>query len=164
MANEALDRYGDKYVLCIGAQSPDKRIIIKGNVFIDMGMFHGAYGSGMNHGEPMLNYLSRGGIECQEYQCSDKYATISEFDFSMLSGMKPINPYAMTTASKNYKELKCFEYKDESPSIYIPPQNENELLDMILKIQYPNQQEIKKRLILPEVKPIIKARIFTLAA
>lgn len=98
------------------------------------------------------------------YKAKDTYKTYSQFDIDAFSRMRPINTYATTTGSSRFADLKCFSYKDEGPSIYIPPSSENELLDMLLKVQYPNQQEIKKKLVLPETKPIIRAQIFSLVA
>jgi hypothetical protein len=42
--------------------------------------------------------------------------------------------------------------------------NIDDLFNRILQIQYPQQQEIKKGLIMPEKKPIIQAKIFSLVA
>lgn len=78
--------------------------------------------------------------------------------------MKPIDIYGTTKAGGSFADLKVFQYKEDGPSIYIPPNSEDQLLDMLLKVQYPNQQEIKKKLVLPETKPIIKAQVFSLVA
>lgn len=164
MAAEVMHDYSHEWLVSIGAKSPDNKMIIQGRIAIPMSMLHGAFGSGQGQGEPILNFLSRAGVPMQQYTSTDKFVQIDPFDLDGFNRMRPINPYGSTSTSRAFSDLKCFEYLDEGPSIYIPPSSENELLDMLLKVQYPNQQEIKKRLILPETKPIIKAQIFSLVA
>lgn len=164
LASENKSYEMDAMSVWIGATSPDSSLMLAGQVMVPYGTFHGARFTGQNYGEPVLSHLTRGGLKMGVYKAKDVYKTYSEFDISSFNSMRPINPYATTSGGGDFSKLKCFSYKDEGPSIYIPPSSESELLDMLLKVQYPNQQEIKKKLVLPETKPIIKAQIFSLVA
>ena len=161
MAYETRNTYSDSIRLDIGATSPDRTLIVHGRLAVPYGHLMGSFSE---YGSPILNHLASGGIQMSHYTATDRYIQLPSVDFTSLSAMAPIDIYSTTRSTGFFGDLKCFKYRDESPSIYIHPHSENELLDMLLKIQYPNQQEIKKKLILPDAKPIIKAQVFTLAA
>lgn len=165
----------------VAVKSPDRKLVITGSVEIPCQDLHAAQAQLMGHyinsapmhGMDKFPLVQRGfnQIQMEVYTAQDRFVQVNRPFMDDMDDLRPItasfDPYRMPTGVRDLvdpRALKIFEYVDTTNAIYIPPHNEDELLNMILKIQYPNQQEIKKRLVLPESKPIIKAQIFTLAA
>ena len=160
LASEERVLSSDSLALHIGAKSPDSTLVIHGHLDIPYRLMYDVYGTDRM---PILNYAARAGVQMRHYTAKDRYIELPSLQVKLFNIMAPVDIYAETRVTGNFKDLKCFQYRDESPSIYIPPKSDTELMDMILKIQYPNQAEIKKKLVLPDTKPIIKAQIFTLS-
>lgn len=85
------------------------------------------------------------------------------------SGLSAVDISQQTFASERQIAMRDFKFLapvkgDTQNEIYIPENSVDALFNEILKIQYPQQQEIKKGLIMPEAKPLIQAKIFSLAA
>lgn len=166
-ADERFDVYNNCHALRLGAQSHDTKVLISGTCFIHpQELLNPEYSSPFPGG---LSMLFERGLSMQVYTFKDTYATLPEVDLRSLNSLKPINIYEPVDISlRNYRhgQLRCFQYVDEPAGreLFIPPTSVDECLNMILKIQHPEQQALKKSLLLPEKKPIIQAKIFSLAS
>lgn len=158
-ASEHYDMYQNEKIITIGAVDPEKKIFLRGrfNVPSLSSMM------GYNHEEKMLlNMVVPMGV----YTIKDTVMIRPEPDMSSMRMMRPVDLYSTTEYSPRSVSMRDFDFFKYAPSqeIYIPPESVSECLDRILQLQYPEQMEIKKKLILPESKPLITARILTLAA
>jgi hypothetical protein len=160
LAEEHQDLYSDRHVVRLGCHSPDKRALISGQFALHMGEI-------LNHGSQYMEMLFQHGFDMQSYSFRDTYATLDPVDFKSLNSLNPVNihaPVDLSTRTLDYRKIRCFEYiEDTGKEIFIKPSSVDGCLNMILKIQHPEQQQLKKSLILPEKKPIIQAKIFSLA-
>lgn len=159
-------------VLRIGAKSPDGVVMISGCV-----LFRDEYAFGQDRmytsprfsGLPPIDALFReGGMRMNQYSAKDRFAVMKPMDFTSMNAMKPFDPYASTEfcpRTDDYRALELFKSKPEiANEIYIPSNSVTECLNRILQLQYPEQQKIKENLIMPGAKPIIQAKILSLAA
>jgi hypothetical protein len=109
------------------------------------------------------------GFDMQQYNARDVFRYVHQDEVNSWKALSPVDMTASTMATERQlvmRDFKCFKPLDgdTQKEIYIPEKNVDDLFNEILKLQYPQQQEIKKGLILPEAKPIIQAKILTLAA
>lgn len=162
-----MDVYSGGHQIRIGAKSPDDKMIITGRVVFNYGdLYNQNYQ--YNNG-PLLDSLFRSGMRMQVYTSKDTYTTTIDDPFIKgMNSLRRINIHKETSVDLqtiHMKDLKCFEYcADDTREIFMPPDTVNECLDKILQVQYPQQHEMKKGIIIPDKRPIIQAKIFTLAA
>lgn len=170
MAEEGHNEYDYTHRIRIACRSPDDRMIITGVVSVPLQSFTYEYGNqGFMEGTVLDHYFRRG-MEMQVYNATDRIHTyqLSTPEFNSLNALAPIDIYKATAINSrdlHIGRLKCFEYmEDKTNDIFIPPTAVDECLNMILKLQYPQQKEIKKGLIIPGTQPLIQAKVFSLAA
>jgi len=159
-AFEQMGMYSDALLIALAATSPDGVVMLRGSVKLP---YYEAFQS-QHLGMGALGYVSRSGIEMQQYVIKDRVHVMPSTDFKELQSLQPIDITQETYASREFKDLKCFQYKEEGPSIYIPPTSVDECLNTILRLQYPEQEKIKKSLIMPEQKTLLKAQVYSLVA
>ncbi len=156
------DLYRDAHVIHLAATSPDNYMVISGRHYVRR--------------EEIMNYSYSGisrmigerGIEMQQYNSKDVFRYTDADTVKSWMALSPTDMTMPTEASE--RQIYMRDFKVFAPSsdgakneIFIPEENVDELLNKILKLQYPEQQEMKKGLIMPERKPIIQAKIFSLA-
>lgn len=150
----------DAHQVRLGATSPDTSICVMGNMMLKMQELMERHPYGLFHQRPfMMNH----------YTVKDIVRTLPFQEVRSISAMQPIDINGVTTVSSQSLYMKDFKIfapasDDTQKEIYIPEKNVDELFNQILKIQYPEQKEIKKGIIMPEKKPLIQAKIFTLVA
>lgn len=165
-ADEYQDHEHMLHVVHLAATSPDKQVVIAGRMGIHREEF--------NYMHPYKNSwvgsLERRFLNMQQFTARDVFRVIDQRELNSWHGMKPIDiktATAIAAKEVHYKfgNFKFFQQINTEPQndIYIPSSSVDSLFNEILKIQYPQQQEIKKGLIMPEAKPIIKAQIYSLA-
>lgn len=147
----------------IAAKSPDNKLVISGQLNIPAEVFFkGGFG--------MTEILYHQGFEMQTYRATDQvyYHQMSYKEVDSWNSLAPFDGFAqipMVPELKSFADFKLFNFNSTAPNeIYIPSNSVDECLDRILQLQYPKQQEIKKGLILPDAKPIVQAKIYSLAA
>lgn len=162
MAEDARDDYCMGHRLRLGLLSPEKRFVVTGNIHIPyQELFQGQV--------DWMSIMHRYGFQDMGMiHQRDMIKTFPHAEISRINSMKSFNPYEPVVARSEdlYRgTFKFFNYVEgNNKEIIIPPANVEECLNQILKLQYPEQMNIKKKLLLPETKPIIQAKIFTLAA
>lgn len=185
-AEEQTDLYAGQRTVRVAAKAPDRKLVITGSVNLEIHHMHLANYAmeAMYTMREPYNYMGQmkaAGIETpmlqrafdvidmQYYTAQDRYMHVDHHFIGQMNNLRPIEAYSMPSfdvrgmdTKTHPKDLKIFSYIEDTEKIYIP--SEDQLLDKLLQMQYPLQQEIKKKLVLPESKPIIKAQIFTLAA
>lgn len=146
----------------LAVTSPDQYVIISGYIRISM------------HELIPNNYYNYNRwvdrpVEMQQFTAKDVFRVTDRFEIDSWSNLSEVDITRPTMARE--RDIAMRDFKFLSPAtgtqvneIYIPEKNVDDLFNEILKIQYPQQQEIKKGLIMPEAKPIIQAKIFSLAA
>lgn len=179
LASERFDDYAYEKRVRVSVRSPDRKLVITGSVGLKYNemlaaqavlkghMHYGTVISDMEKFPLVQKSFDRVEMEC--YTAHDRFVQVNNPFINEMDGLNPLSAtfdtYRMSSGTDSIvhpRELKIFEYAENPSAIYIP--SDNELLDQLLKVQYPMQQEIKKKLVLPETRPIIKAQIFTLAA
>lgn len=155
------------HLVRIAAESPDHKLIITGQVSIPYAqLYHSQRNS---YGIPEI--FLHGIMHMTVYTFKDTvyqsvhpgYPSIHGYsEYDQLNCALPIDP-TQPSYSMEGKPLKIFKYVDsQKPEIFIPPTAVDQCLDLILKLQYPEQEKIKKGLILPTSAPKIQAQIFSL--
>lgn len=139
--------------------SPDKALAISGCFMLP---FRGRYDE-----DPLKNLFDYG-MQMQQYTAKDRVVQMPQMDVLSFTAAREIDlsePIIVKERDFRFGSFEFFKYaQEETKEIYIPPQSVSECLDRILQLQYPEQQEIKKGLIMPEAKPLVQARILTLVA
>lgn len=162
LAEESRDDIYDGWRIRIGAKSPDNAILITGVANLDYRHLHEYGGRGV-----VEHLFHRGGMKMQQWSSRDKVAILPHSEIESMHAMMPFDPYepvARRMGDISYRGLNVFNYEWQAPKeIYVPANSVSECLDRILQLQYPEQQAIKK-LVGIEKKPIIEARILSLAA
>lgn len=149
--------YGQFHQIHLAVTSPDKQMCLSGTMRIP---YQELFNHFIDWGQP---------FEMRCYTSRDIVRTMPQAELNSWKKMSQIDIYAETsirTDEFRFSELNIFKKHLDAPKqeIYIPEKNVDDLLNEILKIQYPEQQEIKKGLIMPERKPIVQAKILSLAA
>lgn len=169
-ASQHKDEYSGRIAVNLAATDPTKYVVIAGNFMINpqeflQGDWHRSYMQQWD-GDPW----GRRSIEMQQFTARDVFRTIGQQELQSWQGMELIDVTMATHAQPREIYMGSFNFfkkisglEEAKQEIYIPQKSVDELLNEILKIQYPEQQKIKKGLILPEAKPIIQAKIFSLA-
>lgn len=174
VANEYVDHYSGSHVIRLGAQSPDGKILISGDLHIPYGQILGARDptvqqSFMLHNSPFdVTEIARYGLDMATYTMRDSFSIMPGEELSRFNGMIPVmpemTPFEVSTQQRDLQKIKLFEQRSGIKEIIIPAKSVDECLDRILQLQYPQQKEMKKGLVLPEKQPIIQAKLFTLSA
>lgn len=177
LASQEMHPHRSELALRIGLRDKANRLLISGVRFLDFREmhYHNRSGShGMSMGLPFIEHVFQQGFDMQVYHADERARvhSISHHEFESMSKLAAIDPYAPVDLrpAEMFKEHRLGElkiFKDaptESKEIYIPYGNVDECLNRILELQFPEQEQIKKNLIMPEKKPLIQAKIFTLAA
>lgn len=159
-AEEHYEPYNNCHAIRLAVNSPDNNLIISGVFRMNREEMMGQYN---------YNRFSDRPFEMQQYHSPRdvfRYADRDEVNsWSAMQAVDVTMPSVATDRQIAMRDFKFFQAaQGQTNDIYIPEANVDELLNKILMIQYPEQQEIKKGLIMPEAKPIIQAKIFSLAA
>lgn len=158
----------------LAVTSPDGYVIIAGNLIIrrsDLLLGH------PHHRDHMIDSLQyaygsmfdRRPIEMQQFTSRDVFRYTEREDIDSWNNLTAVDVMSTTWANErqiymgDFKFLKQISGTPET-QIFIPEATVDDLFNQILKIQYPQQQEIKKGLIMPEKKQILQAQVFSLAA
>lgn len=163
-AEQHYDLYHNAFAVRLAVTSPDKYAVIAGVFYI-----RPCVDDRRHYGVMDFNEFHNGRpVEMQHYTAKDAFRTIHMDEMNSWLGLKPVDimdPTFTKTHDMRMRDFKFFKELEGSSQneIYIPPNSVDALFNEILKIQYPEQQEIKKGLIMPSAKPLIKATIFTLA-
>lgn len=156
--------YQDCHAIRLAVTSPDNYMVISGVARIRAQELMEPYG-GFGQRERWQHH----GFDMQQYNAKDvfRYAHADEVKSWMALTPTDMTIPTMATERQIYmRDFKCFAAVPEGNQneIYIPEESVDDMFNKILQLQYPQQQEIKRGLIMPERKPIIQAKIFTLAA
>jgi hypothetical protein len=159
-AEEHYEAYMNCHAIRLAVTAPDKNLIISGVLRMSREEMVGHYN---------YNRFSDRPVEMQQYHSPrDVFRYADREEINSWSAMQAVDMTIPTTATDRQIAMRDFKFlapaANAKNEIYIPEANVDELLNQILKIQYPEQQQIKKGLIMPEAKPIIQAKIFSLAA
>lgn len=168
-AEEHLDEEQRLWRIRLAVTSPDDHVVISGSLYIDVHRM--IYASGADWVDNSYPMFDRGYIEMQQFTAKEVFRTIEYPELRSWQAPEPIDITQATTIrnlerSYRMKDFKFFQTLDMEPKneIYIPEKSVDDLFNEILKIQYPQQQEIKKGLIMPGKQPIIQAKIYSLVA
>lgn len=162
------DEYSRAFLVRIAATSPDNRTIMAGTFCLPLEeIFAPAHLYNLMQSE-FSHYYGRI-VQMGIYDSKHVFETISVPELNTWTRMTAVDVMQAQSISRRTFSMKDFnffkQFEDQSSSdIYIPEKSVDDLFNEILKIQYPQQQEIKKGLIMPEKKPIIQAKIFSLVA
>lgn len=152
----------DAAYLDIAAIPPDKKLMIYGRMVID----HLAlYARSTEH---LLRDLCDGGIEMSTYKTTDRvecfsWPTSQWKDLNTLEPFNGLGNFDLNQHTYNFLDSNLFKDNVVSKDIYIPQLSVDECLNQILKLQYPEQVQLKKASV-GFVKPTIHAKIYSLAA
>jgi hypothetical protein len=169
-AEESLDFASDSHRVSLGARSPKKDMVLSGRM-----LFHRSALHDREWHSVFMEQLHGRGFEMNHYKATDRVMTFADEEISRLGLMRKIDihksgPSIAFDRSEGHvrmlrDQFRIFEYEPEgTKEIFIQPKSVDACLDMILQMQYPEQVDLKKKLIMPETRPLIQAKIFTLAA
>ncbi len=164
-AHEEHNNYLNCHEVQLIVTSPDKYVVMTGYLRFDPQEIYAR--NSYHYGD----FKSYDHIELQQFTANSVFRTESVQNIHRWEMATPIDIRAETFMHERdwrMRDFKFFKQLDEpvqepQKEIYIPNESVDDLFNKILQIQYPEQQEIKKKLILPESKPIIQAKIFSLA-
>lgn len=159
-AEEHYEAYTNCHAIRLAVTSPDNNLIISGVIRMGREEFMGPYN---------WNRFGERPVEMQQYYSPrDVFRYADREEINSWSAMQAVDVTVPTHATERQIAMRDFKFLQPATNakneIYIPEASVDELLNQILKIQYPEQQEIKKGLIMPEAKPIVQAKIYSLAA
>lgn len=164
-ADEKFDEYQRVHRVYLAVTSPDNEITIAGNFYVDLQRLNYAIETGWGA------HVFNGCIDMKQYNCKDVFRTIGMDELNQWQGLRAIDirePTVLMQRDFRLRDFKFFKqlegHQETQNEIYIPNESVDDLFNKILQIQYPQQQEIKKGLIMPESKPIIQAKIYSLVA
>lgn len=162
-SEEHYEPYQDYHAIRLAVTSPDTAMAISGVLRIPAMELMNT--SGAMWRERVLYH----GFDMQQYNAKDVFRVSYPEEISSWRGLSPVDitqPTMATDRQITMREFKVFSPSEQNTEneIYIPEESIDEMFNKILKLQYPQQQEIKKGLIMPEKKPIIQAKIFSLVA
>lgn len=161
LAEEGLDHYTMSHRIRLGLLSPEKTLMITSifNISTQETLY-----SRTSSAEIMRHMGVRNMSIIHE---RDVHRVMPEPEFVSINNMKKIDPYGTVTVKQEDMytgRYRFFNYVSDNPKeIIIPPSSVEECLNHILRLQYPDQVELKKGLILPDRKPIIQAKILSMA-
>lgn len=165
LADEYQDHERDANGICLAVKSPDNKVAISGRLWLERRILYEAM-----HGNyrDLTDILFHRGFDMQMYTAEDTVRAMPQIDLASFNAVQPIDVYApldIDMRTFRFRDFKLFQYDESAPKeIYVPQQSVSEMFDRILQLQFPEQQDIKKRLILPDAKPVLQAKILTLAA
>lgn len=164
--DEHFESYHNCHVIRLAATSPDNYVVISGVGRIHPQELMEPYG-GLYGGQREI--WSRRGFDMQQYNAKDVFRYVPHEDVKSWQALTPVDMTMESIINERQiymRDFRCFQPIPDGAKneIYIPEENVDELLNKILRLQYPEQQEIKKGIIMPDRKPIIQAKIFSLAA
>lgn len=166
-AEEHYEAYSHAHVVHLAATCPNKNVIIAGRIYIRPEELLLVDRVIPYHSSQDRSWNSRH-IDMQQFSCKDVFRSVGMDEIRSWEGMKAIDVLRHSEANIRQVQMGDFKFfkelEDQQNEIYIPQKNVDELFNEILKIQYPQQQEIKKGLIMPEAKPLIQAKIYSLVA
>lgn len=178
LAEERQSYFEDAHEVHIAARSPDSLLLIYGVHKVPM---RELIARACNDHQRFLSqymgyFLFDHGVEMKQYRAQDQIR-IYEFakcTIDAFNSMRPIDPFASTDwdmRTLSFKDMKVFSYNTSAPNeIYIPSKSVDECLDRILQLQFPEQQDIKKKLATVSdrdaeiARPVVQAKIYSLAA
>lgn len=172
VASEIMDEYTRQIIIKLGATSPDKKLLIAGSLWINP---HDIMPCSYSQFLPCGFLEGQRPFEMQQYSANDVfYANSVELtNMKGLMGLRKIDPYTATDirAEELYRQMRIGElkiFKDaiepEVREIFIPLDSVDECLNRALKLQFHDQQRMQKELLLPQQKPLIQAKVFSLVA
>lgn len=167
-ASTSTDEYLNRLCIRLAATSPEKGVVISGVFYIApreiamRGSYHdiGSMWRGEFYDSPM---------RMQQYSCKEVFRSVSMPELQSWELLEKVDIHKAVDVRPRelFRRMDQFRFfaplENTHNEIYVPEESVDELLNKILKVQFPKQQEIKKSLILPESKPIIQAKVFSLA-
>jgi hypothetical protein len=167
-ADEHYQPYEDCWAIRLAATDPDNNLVIAGVLRLPSPL-HLERGHG--YGGMFEDRLFGHGFDLHQYHTAKNMVRYMDAaEVASWKALTAVNMFEPTTATERQIVMRDFKvFQPESAverikEIYVPSESVDECLDRILQLQYPQQQEIKMGLIMPEAKPIIQAKILTLAA
>jgi hypothetical protein len=163
-ADENYDVRQHGHLIRLAVTSPDTAVTISGVLHMRMEDIYN------QHPSHMIGTFLHEGFRMQQYSAKDVFRTIGHEELNSWKRMNQVDilqPTEQTERQVMMRDFKVFHPIQQATTdkeIYIPEESVDDLFNRILQIQYPQQLEIKKGLIMPEKKPIIQAKIFSLAA
>lgn len=165
-SEEHYEPYHNAHAIRLAVTSPDNYMVISGVARLRMEELMEPFSG---HGYGLRDRWHHHGFDMQQYNSKDVFRVADREEVQSWTALFPADMTAPTMI--DYRNIRMRDFKVFQPlpegaknEIFIPEENVDELLNKILRLQYPEQQEMKKSLILPERKPIIQAKIFSLAA
>lgn len=165
-SEKTTEGYGDRHLVNLAITCPRKEIILATSFIVPI-----LDPRNPQYGHTSFDFYNRPRrLEMQAYRPNDVFREIPSREFEAFDKMAGIFIHErtfMNSRTRRLKDFKFFKQIEEDPwakenSIYVPKKNVDELFNEILKIQFPQQQEIKKGLIMPGTAPVIQAQIFSL--
>jgi hypothetical protein len=159
-ADENFDMHSSAHIIHLACTAPDNNLVVSGRLYIRRDEMMGERYHYDRWERP---------VEMQQYSATrDYFRVIGSEEMGSWQRMQQVDLTERCIVNERtiaMRDFKMFQPCKEATTndIYIPPQSVDALFNEILKIQYPQQQEIKKGLILPQAKPIFKAKVYTLA-
>jgi hypothetical protein len=152
----------DCYAVRLAVTSPDNHMVISGVTRV---LQEQLLEYGFNHQKEIWHHR---GLDMQQYNAKDVFRVTSMAEIQSWKALSPVDitmPTMINQQNIYMRDFKIFQpAENQTQEIYIPQDSVDEMFNRILKLQYPQQQEIKKGLIMPEAQPIIQAKIFSLVA
>lgn len=163
-ADEGRYEEQDCWRIHLAASSPDGQVVISGQRLIPRGDLYGRY-------DPQWSeQLMYSGFDMDHYTIKDIFRThhIPMFDIASWSRLTPVDIKAETFVRneqiyylRDFRVFKPLEINEFEKQIYVPQENVDDLFNKILQIQF-KESKLQKKLLIPETKPIVQARIFSL--
>lgn len=166
-SSEYIREHDDIWEIRLAATSPDNYVVITGTFLFDK-----------RRAAIAMEYMPTGmystlddicrmkPLRMQQFKATDTFRILTIPEMNSFSSLEPINITASTYL--NYKDIRMRDFKffkrleePEINKIYIPQHSVDELFNQILKIQFPQQQEIKT---ICKSPPIIQAQVYSLVA
>lgn len=164
-SEEHYEAYQDCHAIRLAVTSPDTAMVISGVARIRQQELMEPYGRRFGS---QIDIWHQRGFDMQQYNAKDVFRVAHQEDIQSWKALSPIDitrPSVCDYRNIAMREFKVFQPIEQmTQEIYIPEDSVDEMFNKILKLQYPQQQEIKKGLIMPAAKPIIQAKIFSLVA
>lgn len=157
-ASEAMADYAFERIARLALTDPDKRIMIYGEFRINQRLLHGSPNS-------LVDVLCHAGIDMQMFKATDRMMIYEKpkLAWDAMDAMLPTDGFvSLPYEEHDVRELKLFKYSEPAREIYIPQMSVDDCLNKILRIQYPDRE--KPKLVEAQARPVIQAKIYSLAA
>lgn len=160
-AGERISQYEFAKELEIALTCPEDKLMIHGKLKINPRDLY-ARGSQVE----MQKLLYQIGVDMHMYRPTDRFMTYEKpkVFWDDLNSLSESDGFASIPLEEHrLHDLKIFQNTDKPKEIYLPPSSVDECLNQILRLQYPQQQEIKAKE-KEIIRPVMQARVYALAA